>query len=309
MWVFDSYFKGCVEFWSRERGLEMISLAYPPLLYMCLKDPHAHWRDDSSPDHFTTFVLVRSIAILQGLYHGFALIQSERFYIVSELLLNQGSEIMKQAEPIFVALIVMFIWCSYSIGQPSSGIGGVTSLGITNNGANVYPVGEVGSGTKSYLGGINGSTESLGGVKSGEVISLGGNVTSTLGGVKSGGVVLLGEGINSTLGGVKSGEVVSLDEGVTSTLGGVKSGGVVSLDEGASSTLGGVKSGGVVSLDEGASSTLGGVKSGGLISLEEGAPSTLGGVKSGGVVSLDEDASSTLSGVKSGGVVSLGGVK
>ena len=50
---------------------------------------------------------------------------------------------MKQAEPIFVALIVLFIWCSYSIGQPS-GTGGVIPLGITQNGANVYPVGEVG---------------------------------------------------------------------------------------------------------------------------------------------------------------------
>jgi DNA polymerase I len=43
MWIFDSYFKGCVELWSRERGLERISLAYPPSFYMHLKDPHAHW--------------------------------------------------------------------------------------------------------------------------------------------------------------------------------------------------------------------------------------------------------------------------
>jgi hypothetical protein len=43
MWIFDSYFKGCVELWSRKRGLERISAAYPPSFYMHLKDPHAHW--------------------------------------------------------------------------------------------------------------------------------------------------------------------------------------------------------------------------------------------------------------------------
>jgi hypothetical protein len=32
-----------VEVWSRERGLEWISAAYPPSFYMHLKDPHAHW--------------------------------------------------------------------------------------------------------------------------------------------------------------------------------------------------------------------------------------------------------------------------
>jgi DNA polymerase I len=43
MWIFDSYFKGCVELWSRERGLSRTSVAYPPSFYMHLKDPHAHW--------------------------------------------------------------------------------------------------------------------------------------------------------------------------------------------------------------------------------------------------------------------------
>ena len=81
---------------------------------------------------------------------------------------------MKKAEPIFMVLIVTLIWCSCSIGQPSSGIEGVTPLGITNNSANVYPVGEVSNGAKSYVGGINGSTDSLGGVKSGGGVSLGG---------------------------------------------------------------------------------------------------------------------------------------
>jgi hypothetical protein len=32
-----------VELWSRERGLERISAAYPLSFYMHLKDPHAHW--------------------------------------------------------------------------------------------------------------------------------------------------------------------------------------------------------------------------------------------------------------------------
>jgi hypothetical protein len=41
MWIFDSCFKSCVELWSRERGLERISAAYPPSFYMHLKDPRA----------------------------------------------------------------------------------------------------------------------------------------------------------------------------------------------------------------------------------------------------------------------------
>ncbi len=43
MWIFDSYFKGCIRLWSRERGLEKFSAAYPHSLYMHRKDPHAHW--------------------------------------------------------------------------------------------------------------------------------------------------------------------------------------------------------------------------------------------------------------------------
>jgi len=42
MWIFDSYFKGCVTMWGRERGLARSSLPYPPSFYMHLKDPHAH---------------------------------------------------------------------------------------------------------------------------------------------------------------------------------------------------------------------------------------------------------------------------
>ena len=43
MWIFDSYFKGCVELWSREIRLSRTSIVYPPSFYMYLKDPHAHW--------------------------------------------------------------------------------------------------------------------------------------------------------------------------------------------------------------------------------------------------------------------------
>jgi DNA polymerase I len=51
MWIFDSYFKGCVELRSRERGLERISAAYPPSFYMHLKDPHAHWEMIEARDY------------------------------------------------------------------------------------------------------------------------------------------------------------------------------------------------------------------------------------------------------------------
>ncbi len=43
MWIFDSYYKGCVELWSREHGLARASAAYPPSFYMHLKDPATHW--------------------------------------------------------------------------------------------------------------------------------------------------------------------------------------------------------------------------------------------------------------------------
>jgi DNA polymerase, archaea type len=43
IWISDSYFKGCVELWSRERGLVRICVPYPPSFYMHLKDPHAYW--------------------------------------------------------------------------------------------------------------------------------------------------------------------------------------------------------------------------------------------------------------------------
>lgn len=42
MWIFDSYSKGCVELWGRERGLTKVSAAYPPSFYMHLDDPTGH---------------------------------------------------------------------------------------------------------------------------------------------------------------------------------------------------------------------------------------------------------------------------
>jgi len=38
MWIFYSYYKDCIELWSRERGLNRTSAAYPPSFYMRLKD-------------------------------------------------------------------------------------------------------------------------------------------------------------------------------------------------------------------------------------------------------------------------------
>jgi DNA polymerase I len=42
MWIFDSYYKGCVELWGRKRALTKATVAYPPSFYMHLKDPPAH---------------------------------------------------------------------------------------------------------------------------------------------------------------------------------------------------------------------------------------------------------------------------
>jgi hypothetical protein len=95
---------------------------------------------------------------------------------------------MKHAKPIFMIFIMALICCSYSIVQPSSavivqpssaaivqpssavivqpssgiGVKGTISngvpgiLGIINNGASVYPAGEV-SNAKVYVGGITGA--------------------------------------------------------------------------------------------------------------------------------------------------------
>lgn len=42
MWLFDSYFKGCVELWGKEHGLSRASIASPASFYMHLKGSHAH---------------------------------------------------------------------------------------------------------------------------------------------------------------------------------------------------------------------------------------------------------------------------
>jgi hypothetical protein len=73
----------------------------------------------------------------------------------------EGTEIMKQAKPIFMIFIIVLICCSCSIGQSSSGIGKNISnsvsrtgiLGMINDGASVHPVGEV-SNAKAYPDGI-----------------------------------------------------------------------------------------------------------------------------------------------------------
>jgi hypothetical protein len=43
MWIFDSYYKGCVELWSHEGRLSRTSAAYSLSFYMHLKDPHSYW--------------------------------------------------------------------------------------------------------------------------------------------------------------------------------------------------------------------------------------------------------------------------
>jgi hypothetical protein len=93
---------------------------------------------------------------------------------------------MKQAKPILMVLITILICCSYSIGQSSSGMGikgnvGAVPLGIINNGANVYPIGEYGAsvypvgeyGSNVYLvGGYGADVYPVGTVNNGAKISL-----------------------------------------------------------------------------------------------------------------------------------------
>jgi hypothetical protein len=125
--------------------------------------------------------------------------------------LKEGSEIMKQAKTIFMVLIMILICCSYSIGQSSSGIGirgniGAAPIGIINNGANVYPVGEYGASVYPVGTVNNGANISLplrefqcnlisscgiynaAKVSSGAIVNLAGvrsGATVSLGGVKS----------------------------------------------------------------------------------------------------------------------------
>ena len=44
MWIFDSYHRGAVELWDRERGSpKPLTFRYQPSFYLYLEDPHAHW--------------------------------------------------------------------------------------------------------------------------------------------------------------------------------------------------------------------------------------------------------------------------
>ena len=42
VWILDSYSKGCVELWGREKGLTRVSAACPPTFFMRLDDPASH---------------------------------------------------------------------------------------------------------------------------------------------------------------------------------------------------------------------------------------------------------------------------
>ena len=42
MWIFDTYYKGCVLLWGREKGVARKSAVYPQSFYMHLPDPPAH---------------------------------------------------------------------------------------------------------------------------------------------------------------------------------------------------------------------------------------------------------------------------
>ncbi len=43
MWIFDSYYRGCVELWGKKHGLATASVAYPQSFYLHFNDPHRHW--------------------------------------------------------------------------------------------------------------------------------------------------------------------------------------------------------------------------------------------------------------------------
>ncbi|NTV27346.1 MAG: hypothetical protein HGA93_01510, partial [Methanothrix sp.] len=42
MWIFDSYYKGAVHLWARERGLVRTAVLKPPSFYLHLPDPATH---------------------------------------------------------------------------------------------------------------------------------------------------------------------------------------------------------------------------------------------------------------------------
>ena len=44
MWIFDSYYRGAVELWDRQRASSKpLTFRYSPSFYMYLEDPHTHW--------------------------------------------------------------------------------------------------------------------------------------------------------------------------------------------------------------------------------------------------------------------------
>ena len=42
MWIFDSYYKGAVHLWARDRGLVRAAAVQPPSFYLYLPDPASH---------------------------------------------------------------------------------------------------------------------------------------------------------------------------------------------------------------------------------------------------------------------------
>ncbi|MGD0954364.1 MAG: hypothetical protein ABR985_18560 [Methanotrichaceae archaeon] len=120
---------------------------------------------------------------------------------------------MKQTKPISMIFIVVLICCSCSIGQPSNGIGKNISnsvpspgiLGIINNGASVYPVGDV-SNAKAYTDGI----------KTGAYISRREFICNLISscGIYPYGKSNNGDGAMVNLGGVKSGATVPNIDGL-----------------------------------------------------------------------------------------------
>ena len=63
MWIFDSYSKGCVELWGREKGLTKVSAACPPSFYIYLDDPSAHVEmiEDLESRHKVEDCIIRTI--------------------------------------------------------------------------------------------------------------------------------------------------------------------------------------------------------------------------------------------------------
>jgi DNA polymerase I len=92
MWIFDSYYKGCVELWSRERKLNRVSAAYPPSFYMYLKDPHAHW-DMIEGLESRYRVEERSFKTIFGSYQGHRIFASRKVAEKIEIQTRHAAEL------------------------------------------------------------------------------------------------------------------------------------------------------------------------------------------------------------------------